>query len=227
MRKVSFLMLLCPLLAAAQSMITSFPHITIFQPDFRELRLQCIDRPSEQDSSIMLCCAGAFTHDALTEFGLENIDGNHVSCSQVFEGNTSPDLTGVFLWCEYGYLFLKKSDSQIAECTAKQYVTAFEQALVILDGEKVDFPIKKYYEYAQHYRVLAEWNGRLCMIESDVTTMDVFTDAMLKAGVTNAIYTDMGGWKFAWYRADDGSVKHIHPVEPKTKYQSNWLCFIK
>lgn len=227
MRKVILLLLLIAAISISAQMKHEYPHITIYTPDFSRLELRCIDRPSENDSSILLCMAGAFTHNALTEFGHENIDGNHVSDGVFYSGAYSKDLTGVFVWREEECMFCMKSNSQITESTAKQYVTAFEQAMVILNGEKADFPIKKYYEVAQHYRVLAEWQGRICMIESDITTMDVFVDAMLAAGVKNAIYTDMGGWKFAWYRDADGRVQHIHPVEFKTKYQSNWLCFVK
>lgn len=227
MRKLFILLLLASALITSAQMKHEYPHITIYTPDFSRLELRCIDRPSENDSSILLCMAGAFTHDALLEFGHENIDGNHVADGVFYNGAYSKDLTGVFMWCEEDHVFDMCANSQIGEHTAMQYVTAFEQAMVIWKGKKADFPIKKYYQVAQHYRVLAEWQGRICMIESDITTMDVFVDAMLAAGVSNAIYTDMGGWKFAWYRDADGKVRHIHPVEPKTKYQSNWLCFVK
>lgn len=227
MRKLFILLLLTSAIITSAQMKHEYPHITIYTPDFSRLELRCIDRPSENDSSILLCMAGAFTHDALLEFGHENIDGNHVADGVFYNGAYSKDLTGVFMWCEEDYAFDMCANSQISEHTAMQYVTAFEQAMVIWKGKKADFPIKKYYQVAQHYRVLAEWQGRICMIESDITTMDVFVDAMLAAGVSNAIYTDMGGWKFAWYRDADGKVRHIHPVEPKTKYQSNWLCFVK
>lgn len=227
MRRFCIFIMLTFALSALAQMKHEYPHITIYAPDFSRLELRCIDRPSEADTSIMLCMAAAFTHDALVEFGHENIDGNHVASGVFYEGARSKDLTGIFLWSEGGFLFATNNNSQITEHTADEYVTAFEQAMVILDGKKADFPVKKYYEVAQHYRVLAEWQGHICMIESDICTMDVFTDAMLAVGVTNAIYTDMGGWKFAWYRDADGRVKHIHSAEPKTKYQSNWLCFIR
>lgn len=225
-RFCTFLLLLAACSSFAQ-MKHEYPHITIYTPDFSRLELRCIDRPSEADSSILLCMAAAFTHEALTQFGHENIDGNHIASGVFYTGASSKDLTGAFLWSEDGYVFIQNNSSCITEASTAQYVTAFEQAMVILDGKKADFPVKKYYQVAQHYRVLAEWQGRICMIESDVTTMDVFVDAMLAAGVRNAIYTDMGGWKHAWYRNADGKVCPIHPVEPKTKYQSNWLCFIR
>jgi len=227
MRRLFTALMLVLSASAFCQMKHDFPHITIYTPEFSKLELRCIDRPSEEDTTILLCMAGAFTHDALLEFGHENIDGNHVASGIFYEGARSKDLTGVFKWCEGGYVFAMKNDSQISEQTAQQYVTAFEQAMVILDGKAADFPVKKYYEVAQHYRVLAEWQGRICMVESDITTMDVFVNAMLEAGVTNAIYTDMGGWRFAWYRDAEGRVRHIHPEAPRTRYQSNWLCFIR
>ena len=77
------------------------------------------------------------------------------------------------------------------------------------------------------FRALCKLDGKLCIIESlhDVKFGE-FKTALLKAGVSEALYLDMGsGWNYAWYRVDESTIVRLHPKVHN--YCTNWITFYK
>lgn len=76
------------------------------------------------------------------------------------------------------------------------------------------------------YRVIAELNGELVIIESrwDIE-YSLFLKALQSLQVSNALYMDMGpGWNHSFYRDQNDTII----LHPKThNYCTNWITFYK
>lgn len=76
------------------------------------------------------------------------------------------------------------------------------------------------------FRALCLINGKVAIADSDgKTKFGDFISELLRACATEAIYLDMGGWNYSWYRDNDGKVIGIHPTP--NKYAANWITFYK
>ncbi len=65
----------------------------------------------------------------------------------------------------------------------------------------------------------------ICTDSKEKTHFGDFIYNLNKAGATEAIYLDMGGWKHSWYRDENGEAIDIYPSP--TKYGTNWITFYK
>ena len=65
------------------------------------------------------------------------------------------------------------------------------------------------------------------MIDSDgFVNFTDFINNLVQAGVSNAIYMDMGeGWNYSWWRHSNGEAVEIH--ETPSSYTTNWVTFYK
>lgn len=71
-----------------------------------------------------------------------------------------------------------------------------------------------------------DWASKVVIADSDgKMKFGDFIANLLQAGATEAIYLDMGGWNYSWYRDDSGKVIDIHPTP--NKYATNWITFYK
>ena len=49
---------------------------------------------------------------------------------------------------------------------------------------------------------------------------------LMNAGVTNALYLDMGGWREGWYRmTEESDITYL--CKRDNRYYTNWLTFYK
>lgn len=97
----------------------------------------------------------------------------------------------------------------------------FEQFMSIRNGEKPRDILSK----RRYYRVFAELNGRVCIIESrkNMGYAD-FIQAVQKTGVKIAIYLDMGAHSsHSKYRRSDGKV--INLFGKRGKFVHFWVGF--
>ena len=100
----------------------------------------------------------------------------------------------------------------------------FMQKHVLCNGERGQMNLTK----STIYRVLTKYNDKLCVIQNTQPMAYLsFVDELQEIGVRDAIYLDMGGWKYSWYRNDDGKVIEIFPTSNDTKYQTNWIDCIQ
>ena len=98
------------------------------------------------------------------------------------------------------------------------------QKQVLCDGERGEMNLTR----NTIYRVLAEYDDKLCIIQNTQPMVyTTFVDGLEKLGVKNAIYLDMGGWSYSWYRNSEGELIELFPKSNDTKFQTNWLVFRK
>lgn len=77
-------------------------------------------------------------------------------------------------------------------------------------------------------RALCIKNNRICVIESlNRMNVDDFSSALIANNVSQAIYMDMGTWSEGFYIDENGKKNIIGRLKQNTKYQSNWLLFLK
>lgn len=77
------------------------------------------------------------------------------------------------------------------------------------------------------YRIMAELNGRVCLIESrSIVNYADFISEVQKLGVETAIYLDMGAHSsYSKYRDEDGKV--INLFGKRGEFAHTWVAFYK
>ena len=204
--------------------------LIIYYPNFSRIDLVTgTTMPSKNDSSVIFCCAAAFTGETLAEFKHLNIAGHHVSSGKFYEGFHCGPNNGVFTWSKSGSWHFynnghKNSITPLKSVAAKEGM-GFCQSLLFLNGVQFKGCFKP--ERENQYRALCEINGRLCIVDcAKNLPFREFLAEMKSIGVKNAIYCDMGtGWNYSWYRENDGSAKEIFRIPGK--YTTNWITFYK
>ena len=76
--------------------------LTVYYPRFRRMDLATGSMPQKSDSTVIFCCAAAFTGEKLTTFKHSNIAGHHVSGGTFYEGFHCGPNNGVFTWTPTG-----------------------------------------------------------------------------------------------------------------------------
>lgn len=197
--------------------------LIIYTPKYKTIDLVCGTMPSENDSNVILCAEAAYTGELLTGFKHNNILGDHVSSGIRYKGTPGKRNTGAFLYYNEKYKFLFQSYSNELDSAAMYGGMGFGQEMLIHKGRIV--PCKRKDNNRNEFRALCERNHRLCIIDSKgIVNFIDFKEALLRNGVTEALYLDMGnGWNYSWWRDDNGQVHRIHP---KThNYTTNWITF--
>jgi hypothetical protein len=99
----------------------------------------------------------------------------------------------------------------------------FENALLIDKCNPIEWNLPNGDQPRQR-RAIIEINDKFSICESNnAIDIKTFQKALIKIGVENAIYTDMGGWSDGWYKSIDGKQVKIGEVSEFTKFQTNWL----
>ena len=199
--------------------------LIFYYPQFNSMAFACETMPQPTDENVLMCCEAAFTGKLLTKFDHTNIAGHHVSSGKFHKGYTCRANSGYFEWNKTTGKW-KFAKGTYTKASSDGVYAAFEQALVIYNGTKNTKQPQKTTS-KNEYRVLAELNGKLCIIDSDGTTAySAFIANLLKAGVKHALYLDMGpGWNYSYYRDNDNQVQYIHTQ--KLRFTTNWIVFKK
>ena len=171
----------------------------------------------------------SFTGRCLDKFEYSNIDGTYVVDSIVYNGEftTEKDIDASFAyWGDSAYFAKGKSEALINSVVSNKGVF-FMQKQVLCNGEKGCLEFKRGPKLKpDFYRVLAMYEGRLCVIQcAQPMVYTSFVDKLAGIGIKDAIYLDMGTWKYSWYRNSDDYPIDIFPKEPNTRFQTNWLVF--
>ena len=219
---------------------TSFSGLRIYYPSCASVGLAFGDEPDNE--YMCFVCAAAYTGKTVYQNkprGVvlhSDIAGKHIYDGSVYDGYDCDNNTGGFV--SYGYNvrddgilweILNREDYLKACSTAPLPHSAFGQELLIYKGEKQPFVRK---DRPSLYRALCRLNNRLCVIDGTHPHLLVsFVDLLLNTGVTDALYLDMGDWKYSWLRQspvdDDGFSKQIIYDKPEGTpyYGTNWLVF--
>ena len=222
--------------ASAQNRSVSSPvevvrcdSLTVYYPRFSRMDLATGSMPSKTDSTVIFCCAAAFTGEKLPTFKHSNIAGHHVSGGQFHEGFHCGPNNGVFTWtpakgARY-YNFSHQNSRPPLKEAAGQGGMGFCQSLLYYNGKRFKGCFKA--DRANRYRALCEIGGRLCIVDcARNLPFGSFMDGLKALGVRNAVYCDMGrGWNYSWYRDAAGTVHELFPTPGR--YTTNWIVFYK
>jgi len=182
--------------------------------------------PATSDSTIMLSMAASFTGQRMETFKYSNICGTYLADSVVYNRNSgiTTNIDASFAYWNDSAYFAKGKDKDLLDSAIKNNGVFFMQKHVLCNGERGQMNLTK----LTIYRVLAKHNDKLCVIQNtQPMTYPSFVDKLEEIGVRDAIYLDMGGWKYSWYRNNEGKVIEIFPTSNDTKYQTNWIVFKK
>lgn len=182
--------------------------------------------PATSDSTIMLSMAASFTGQRMKVFKHSNICGTYLADSVVYNKNSgiTTNIDASFAYWNDSAYFAKGKDWDLLDSALKNNGVFFMQKHVLCNGERGQMNLTK----STIYRVLAKYNDKLCVIQNTQPMAYLsFVDELQEIGIRDAIYLDMGGWKYSWYRNDDGKVIEIFPTSNDTNYQTNWIVFKK
>ncbi|MDE5857855.1 MAG: YdcF family protein [Muribaculaceae bacterium] len=205
---------------------TEYGDLICLEPDMTGLKMDmvCGEIPSQENDSIILAFAGAFTG---TEFdkGHANVAGDHVAGGKRFKGYRCKRNTGAFTWTSAsGSQFHYKNYTSALDSAAQESGMGFAQEMMIHNGKAVQ--TTRPFGNRNVFRALClNSDNQLTLYESQgVVTFGNFIDALLSVGVKDALYTDMGqGWNYCFYRVNqlDKSPKYLH--DHPLPYASNFI----
>lgn len=199
--------------------------LNIYHIDFSNIDLVCGKMPSKNDTSVIFCAEAAFTGELLNKFNHRNIAGDHVSNGVRYKGFRCSRNSGAFVYYNNEGKFMYNSYSEQMDIAAKNGGMGFGQEMMIHNGSIV--PHKRKDSNVNSFRALCSLNDNICVIDSKTNIkFGSFINELLKIGVTEALYLDMGtGWNYSWYRNKYNDVVEIFPI--KCRYCTNWITFYK
>lgn len=194
----------------------------IFFPQYSQIDLECGQRPKRSDKSITWCSGAAFQHEIQLGFSDLNVEGHHASHGKFTESPYAKDTFGAVVFYDGGFRFEFDQPKEAIQEAADHGGSGFMQFRIIRDGKLANgFNMPR----VRSYRVLAELNGSLCIIDSiEMMHFGDFLAKLEELHVENAVYMDMGaGWNYSWYRKPAGSVKTLFGL--MVPWSHNWVVF--
>ena len=203
--------------------------LNVFYPNYRSVDLACGTMPSEKDEAVIFCAAASFTGQLLDEFKHSNIMGPHISGGKQYNGYNYGKHYGLFSAVGQEWSFSVLPAPALLDSVAAGGGMAFTQHWVIKSGDIYRPTTMSNLDRMNYYRVIANFSGRLCVIEStEPVTYGTFINSLKSAGVVDALYMDMGpGWNYSFYRDEKGVFHRLHPKNATSRYATNWITFRK
>lgn len=200
-------------------------NLRIYYPNYSKVDLVCGKMPSKDDQSVIMFAEAAFTGEYLKEFKHSNIAGDHVSEGKRQKGYKCKRNNGAFVFFNGKPKFLYEAYSEELDNAALNGGCGFAQEMMIHNSSTV--PHTRSNRNSNEFRALCLIAGKLAVVDSKgVVKFGDFIRDLKKAGVTEALYLDMGpGWNYSWYRDEKGNPIEIHSLP--TKYATNWITFYR
>lgn len=199
-------------------------RLRIYYPNYSRIDLVCDKMPEKTDSTVIFMASAAYTVKCKEQFSHDNIIGNHVSGGQQYGGAPSDTYRGAFIYYNNSPKFIYNDWAKELRLAAENGGCGFAQDMMIHEGKEVDHWRES--SSVNSFRALCLINGKVAIADSDgKTKFGDFISELLRACATEAIYLDMGGWNYSWYRDNDGKAIEIHPTP--NKYATNWITFYK
>ena len=199
-------------------------RLQIYYPNYSRIELICGKMPEKTDSTVIFMASAAYTVKCKEKFSHDNIIGNHVSEGLQYRGTSSDTYRGAFVYYNATPKFVYNDWAKEFELAEENRGCGFAQDMMIHEGKEVDHWRESSSE--NRFRALCMINGKVAIADSDgKISFGNFIQELLKVGATEAIYLDMGGWDYSWYRDDNGKVIEINPKP--NKYATNWITFYK
>ena len=172
-------------------LIETTKDLIIYYPQYSDIDLVCERMPEKTDNNLLFCCEAAFTGEFLKEFKHSNIAGHHVSGGKFYRGYKCKPNTGCFVYYQGQWKFLLHDYIDELKQAAEKGGMGFGQNMIIYNGETQ--PSFRKLGSRFEYRALCEYQGKLCIIDSNgVVSYASFIESLEKIGVTHALYLDMG-----------------------------------
>ena len=209
---------------------TTYAGLKLYYPNFTSIDLVCGTVPSMDDGRVIMFCEAAFTNELMEEFTHKNIQCSHASGGVFFDNGVWGRNNGAFVYYDGKWEFLHCDPPRSSvlgaaiDTAAAHGGMGFCQEMFIHDSHEVRHTRPD--NSRNIFRALCSLGGRLCVAEcSAVGTFREFINNLLAAGVTEALYLDMGkGWNYSWYRPTEGAAPVI--IHPQThNYITNWVTF--
>lgn len=194
----------------------------VFFPKYSTVDLEYGKRPSKSDKTINWCSGAAFQHDIQLGFSDDNIEGYHASKGVYSDSQYAKEEYGAVAFYDGKFRFEFDDPESVIKEAAQRGGSGFMQFRMMRDGKLVNtFNMPR----VRSYRVIAEVNGNLCIIDSiNMMKFDDFLHKLENLHVTNALYMDMGaGWNYSWYRKTNGRTKTLFGL--KVPWSHNWVVF--
>lgn len=175
-----------------------------------------------KDPNLTMFVTSAFFHTYELTSRHGNVVGAHASGGVYYDGAAEKNLSAFTFYDGEAHFTLDNADEAI--CTAAEHGgEGFEQFMAIWEGEKTRDILTK----RRCYRVMAELNGRVCIIESTkIMGYADFIRAVQEIGVKTALYVDMGAHSsYSQYRRNDGKV--INLFGKRGEFVHSWVGFYK
>ena len=186
--------------------VDSTELLTIYDITDCPLDLACGQMPDTAQENVLLCAAAAFTGQCLDHFEHSNILGPHISGGILHEGYLEnkdgipfAERYALFVWEGKGLdgkMLAKRICSfpcdEVLDRAVEHGGMAFTQHWVIQNGAIYAHKIQPL-DRVEHYRSLCHKNGRFyVMANREEMAYQDYLQALLDAGVEQALYMDMG-----------------------------------
>lgn len=211
----------------------SFSGLKIYYPHTAVIGLHVGTEPDINVENICFVCAAAYTDKSIYQHPSNpshlDIAGDHVVAGTLYKGYDDSDFnTGGFIWSGGLWEIVNREEFREKITSDDLPFTAFQQELLIHNNQ-----IQKLHRAnrADYYRALCNLNGMLCIIDGTREHLFLsFVDLLKNAGVSDALYLDMGDWSYSWYReysfhGDYCPATIIHKKPQSGYYGTNWLAF--
>ena len=191
-------------------------------PQYSEIRYVYDKCPSMSDPNLTMFVTSAFFHAYELTSRHENVVGAHASDGVYYEGAAEENLSAFTFYDGEAHFTLDDPDAAV-RTAAEHGGEGFEQFMAIWNGEKTWNLLGK----RRCYRVLAELNGRVCVIESaSIMGYADFIAAVQALGVKTALYLDMGAkCSYSQYRNNDG--KAVNLFGKRGEFVHSWVAFYR
>ena len=201
----------------------SHDGLTIYYPKYSSIDLVYGANSPIEDTKAIFCCPAAFTGEAITKFRHTNLAGHHASNNEFHKGYACKPNTGGFVWYKGKWKFLLNDYVPELKKAVASSGMGVAQNMIIHNFEEQPLFRKNSFQY----RALCELDGKLCIIQSQISIKyRDFVDMLMEAGVKHALYLDMGGWNHSWFRKWENS-KPTYIKNNPHKYYTNWLTFYR
>ena len=220
--------------------VDSTELLTIYDITDCPMDLACGQMPDTAQENVLLCAAAAFTGKCLDHFEHSNILGPHISGGELYEGYTEnkdgipfAERYALFVWEGKdlnGKMLGKKICSfpceEVLDSAVAHGGMAFTQHWVIKNGAVYAHKIQPL-DRVEHFRSICQKGERFYVIANrEEMAYQDYMQALLDAGVENALYMDMGaGWNHSFYRDEEGKVHILHPKGHD--YPTNWIVVMR
>ncbi len=197
-------------------------NLYILFPQYQRIAAVFDNCPSMNDDSLTYFATSAFFKKEEFQFHHENVVGDHAQDGIFYEGAKEDGLSAFTFYDGQAHFVFDNPDEAI-KLTAENGGDGFEQFMTIWDGKAMSIRMGK----LRCFRMLAELNGRVCLIESTAPMKyDEYIKSVVDLGVKKAIYLDMGGKSsYSKYRNNDGNPVNL--FGKPGEFVHSWIAFYK